>query len=115
MQQYSQVEHFLVDVKKNAVIVYTADQDVDELLDALDLFPGARSAKARAVLERALTFSPMLQFVLVNAEERLFEPQRYSFLGAIDDWINIGEVDALPTLLRSYVRHLGEDSFYDLY
>ena len=58
---------------------------------------------------------PMLQFVLIDEEERLFEPQRFSYLGSIDDWINIGDIDSLPELVEIYVQHLDEDSFYDLY
>jgi hypothetical protein len=115
VQQYSKLEYFIVDVKGNAIIVYTPDQDVDLLMDTFDLLPGARSAKKKAILENVLTFSPILQFVLMDEEKRLFESQRYSFLGSIDDWINIGDIDRLPELVKTYVPHLDEDSFYDLY
>ena len=53
--------------------------------------------------------------MLMDAEERLFETRRFCFLGSIDDWMTIGDQDALPTLVKTYVQHLGEDSFYDLY
>ena len=115
VQQHSNLDYFIVDVKGNAIIVYTPDQDVDLLMDTFNLLPGTRSAKKKAILENVLTFSPMLQFVLMDEEERLFEPRRYSFLGSIDDWINIGEIDRLPELVETFVPHLGEDSFYDLY
>ena len=115
VQQLSDLEHFIVDVKGNAIIVYTPDQDVDLLIDTFDLLPVARSEKKKAKVENALTFSPMLQFVLMDEEKRLFEPQRYSYLVSIDDWINIGEIDRLPELVKTYVPHLDEDSFYDLY
>ncbi len=115
VQRHSNLEYFIVDVKGNAIIVYTPDQDVDLLIDTFDLLPGTRSEKKKTILEKVLTFSPMFQFVLMDEEERLFEPQRYSFLGSIDDWINIGEIDRLPKLVKTYVPHLDEDSFYDLY
>jgi hypothetical protein len=115
VQQHSNLEYFIVDIKGNAIIVYTPDQDVDLLLETFDLLPGARSEKKKAILENALTFSPMLQFVLMDVEKRLFEPQRYSYLGSIDDWINVGDVDSLPELVETFVPYLGEDSFYDLY
>ena len=113
--QHSNLEYFIVDVKGSAIIVYTPDQDVDLLMDTFDLLPGGRSAKKKAILENALTFSPMLQFVLMDEEKRLFEPQRYSYLGSIDDWINVGDVDSLPELVETFVPYLGEDSLYDLY
>ena len=113
--QHINLEYFIVDVKGSAIIVYTPDQDVDLLIDTFDLLPGAGSAKKKAILENALTFSPMLQFVLMDEEKRLFERQRYSFLGSIDDWINVGDIDRLPELVETYVQYLSEDSFYDLY
>lgn len=115
MQQYCPLEHFIVDVKKNAIVIHTADQDVDLLVDALSFLPGARSTKTKAVLHRALTFSPMLQFVLVDIVNRLFETQRYCFLGSIDDWMTIGNLDVLPKLVKAYVKHLGDESYYELY
>jgi hypothetical protein len=35
MQRYGHLERFIIDVKKNAILVYTPDQDVDMLLEAL--------------------------------------------------------------------------------
>ena len=52
--------------------------------------------------------------MLIDEENRLFEPQRYSFLGSIDDWIGIGDEALLPELVEIFVPHLGEDSYYDL-
>ena len=42
MQQYSRLEHFIVDVKKNAIIIYTPDQDVDLLADTFNSLAGSR-------------------------------------------------------------------------
>ena len=115
MGQYSRLEHFIIDVKKNAIVIHTPDQDVDLLTDTFSFLAGARQTKIDAALGRVLTYSPMLQFVLTDKAKRLFETQRYCFLGSIDDWITIGDEDGLPRLVKSYVKHLGEDSFYDLY
>ncbi len=115
MRQYCRTEHFIVEVKKNAIVIHTPDQDVDSLADTLSFLAGSRETKVKAVLEKALTYSPMLQFVLTDKAKRLFETQRYCFLGSIDDWITIGNKDELPRLAKAYVKHLGEESFYDLY
>ena len=115
LRQHCRLERFIVDVKKNAIVVHTPDQDVDLLADTLSFLAGSRSAKVKAVVEKVLTYSPMLQFVLTDKGRRLFETQRYCFLGSIDDWITIGGEDELPRLVESYVKHLGEESFYELY
>ena len=114
MRQYCSLEQFIVDVKKKAIIIYTPDQDVDSLAEIFSSLAGPRQTKVAEALQIALTYSPMLQFVLTDKANRLFEPQRYCFLGSIDDWIFIGDEDVLPRLVRSYVRHLGQESFFDL-
>jgi hypothetical protein len=115
VKQYSSLAYAIIDVKKDAIIIYTADQDVDLLAETFGTLTGASESKVRSVVERILSYSPMMQFVLSDKEQRLFEAWRFSFLGSIDDWIPISGEDTLPALVKRYVKHLGEDSFYELY
>ena len=115
MEQHCRLERFIIDVKKNAIIIYTPDQDVDLLADTLDFLPGTKRTRVKAVMERVLSYSPMLKFVLTDKKQRLFEAWRYCFLGSIDDWITISNPHELPKLVKTYVKHLGEESFYELY
>ncbi len=57
----------------------------------------------------------MLRFVLIDEKERKFSVQRYCFLGSIDDWIDLGESGSLKNLVKTYVKHLGKDSYYELH
>jgi hypothetical protein len=115
MRQYCRVKDFIIDVKKNAIVIFTPDQDVDFLADSLSFLPGTRDSKIQAIRKTALSCSPMLQFVLMDTAKREFEVRRYCFLGSIDDWIAIGKVGALPELVKTYVQHLGEESYFELY
>jgi hypothetical protein len=83
-------------VSKNAIIIYTPDQDVDLLADILDFLSGTKRTRVKAVMETVLSYSPMLRFVLTDKEHRLFETWRYCFLGSIDDWITISNPHELP-------------------
>lgn len=114
MKKHCRLERFVIDVKKNTIVIYTPNQDVDLLADTLSILSGAQEAKVKAALEKALTYSPMLQFVLTDKKQRLFETRRYCFLGAIDDWITIGSEGPLAKLVKTYVKHLGEESYYEL-
>jgi hypothetical protein len=115
MRQHCRLESYIVDVKKDTILIYTPDQDVDLLAETFGLFPGVQEERAKAALLSVLSYSPMLQFVLVDEEKRLFETRRYCFLGSIDDWISISGAEHLSELVKTYVRHLGEDSYYELY
>lgn len=115
MRQHCRLENYIVDVKKDAILIYTPDQDVDLLAETFEIFPGVQVERAKAALQSVLSYSPMLQFVLVDEEKRLFETRRYCFLGSIDDWISISGAEPLSELVPTYVQYLGEDSYYDLY
>lgn len=115
MRRYGRVEHYIIDVKKNVILIYTPDQDVDMLLEAFSPIAGVLRAGAQTRLEEILTYSPMLQFMLVDKANRLFQTQRYCFLGGVDDWIMIGTMGTLFALVKEYVPHLGQDSYFELY
>jgi hypothetical protein len=62
------------------------------------------------LLRQGIHYSPMLVFQLVDATRRTFQTLRYCFLGSVDDWIAIGKPGKLSTLVKKYVKHLGQDS-----
>jgi len=66
IEQHCRLERFIIDVKKNAIIIYTPDQDVDLLADTFDFLPGTERTRVKAVMERVLSYSPMLRFVLAG-------------------------------------------------
>lgn len=65
--------------------------------------------------EQLAHYQPVLRFILTDPERRRFAPERYCFRGSVEDWISIGPPGALDTLAARYFKHLGQDSFYELY
>ncbi len=65
-------------------------------------------------LRRVIQYSPMLTFILNDKESRLFTIQRYCFRGAIDDWIDVDH-GTLAKLVRNYAKHLGQESYFELF
>src|SRR5262249_1381180 len=105
MRKYAEIQAYKIDVKGNAIVVYTADQSVEEFAQLLEgLNPFISEAQVRAHFARFVQYSPMLRFLLEDAKRRTFTAQRYCFRGAIDDWIDIG-YGPLPTLVKRYVKH----------
>jgi hypothetical protein len=68
-----------------------------------------------ANLRKMVHYAPMLAFQLVDAQHRTFQTQRYCFRGSVDDWITIGKPGTLATLVKRYVKHLGQESYADLW
>jgi len=117
MRKYASVRDYKIDVKGKALVVYLADQDSDALAGIFRDYPSSPEEKARlmTVLRQQLHYSPMLQFILADEKRRCFWPQRYCFRGSIDDWIGIGLPDTLSNVVKMYVKHLGNESYFELW
>jgi hypothetical protein len=115
IRTYAEVQDCKIDVKGNAIVVYTPNQSVEEFAQLLKgLNPFIAEAKVREFFARSVQYSPMLQFILDDEQRRLFTAQRYCFRGSIDDWIDIGH-GPLTKLVKRYVQHLGKESYFELF
>jgi len=115
MRRYSDVEYYKVDAKKNAIIVYLADQDIEAIRELLPKKYILTYRGMEKTLDSILDYSPMMRFVLTDNEKRKFVAERYCFLGSIDDWIYISGPDKLENLIKKYLKHLKKESFYELF
>ncbi|MDI6722959.1 MAG: hypothetical protein QMD97_05340 [Candidatus Aenigmarchaeota archaeon] len=115
MRKYSDIEHYKLDTKNNAIIVYLADQDAETIEKLLPERYIAKYGGMEKALDSKLEYSPMMRFVLTDNEKKRFVVERYCFLGSIDDWINIGGPDKLENLIKRYLKHLGKESFFELF
>ncbi len=94
-------------------MVYLCDQNVDALMAIAQSSPTDDAGLADRMIQ-SFTYSPMMQFVLVDKETREFEVERWCFRGSIDDWIMLDSSTNLQALVKKYARHLGQESFYEL-
>ena len=115
MRAYAEVKDYKVDVRGNALLIYTADQDMDTLAAIVCNPHASREENARrmTLLRQGIHYSPMLVFQLIDVQHRTFQTLRYCFLGSVDDWIAIGKPGKLATLVKRYVKHLGQDSYVE--
>ncbi|PIX25160.1 MAG: hypothetical protein COZ69_04150 [Deltaproteobacteria bacterium CG_4_8_14_3_um_filter_45_9] len=115
MRKYSGIEYYRLDIKKNTIIVYLVDQDMETIGELLPERYILKYGGTEKALDSILEYSPMMRFVLTDDEKRRFVVERYCFLGSIDDWINIGGPDKLENLTKRYLKHLGKESFFELF
>ncbi len=113
VKKFAKLDHFMVDVKGKHIMVYLCDQNVDALMDLVASSP-RRDAGMMDRLTQSFTYSPMMQFVLVDEETREFEVERWCFRGSVDDWLGLDSSSDLKALVKKYGRHLGKESFYEL-
>jgi hypothetical protein len=115
VKRHTRLKNFLVDKKPRAIVICTPVQSVDDLTTILSQFTPFPTDAVASTVADFVDYEPMMRFTLVDEDERLFQAERYCFKGGIDDWIEIGDADRLDRLVKTYVRHLDRDSFYDLY
>lgn len=117
MRASATVKDYKVDIRGKAILIHTAIQEIDALADLFkDLYPDpTANVELMANLRKAVHYSPMMVFQLVDATRRTFQTLRYCFLGSVDDWIAIGKPGTLATLVKRYVKHLGQDSYVELW
>ena len=119
VQQHPEARRYRVAVKGNRIEVYEqVGPDYNALVSELHI-PGLSgpglSQELRALEERYARFTPVLRFILLDRERRLFGVQRMSSLGGIDDWLELGQTGPVAKLARVIIPTLGTEEFYELW
>jgi hypothetical protein len=104
---------FIFDIKGKTITIFESDHKRLEELFRSIAFP--RKTDTADLLRTAATFSAVFRFILEDSEKRLFVAKRYCFKGSIDDWMYIAGPGELEDLTREYMKHLGQESFHELY
>ncbi len=112
-------KRYLFDIKGKVITIFESDQDIDALRE---LFTGMSNQDSLnnqftvdSAIDNAITYFPVMRFILDDKIMRAFVAERFCFIGSIDDWIYIGGPDSLDKLLKKYLKHIGEESFFELY
>jgi hypothetical protein len=103
----------ICDIKGKTITIFESDHKrLEESFRSIAL---PRLIDTSELLRTATTFSAVFRFILNDPEKRLFILERYCFKGSIDDWIYIAGPEQLDSLAKKYLKHLGQESFYELY
>jgi hypothetical protein len=103
---------YLAEVSGGKIIIHQGETRIDALRE-INMRFSARGLEDWAV--RNVDYMPMMRFVLYDKAQRVFLPERYCFRGSVEGWISIGEPDQLKKLLAKFLKHLAEESLFELY
>jgi hypothetical protein len=103
---------YRAEISGNMIVVHEGDTHID-LLREINIRFSTRGLEEYAV--QNADYVPVMRFVLLDKERRVFRPERYCFRGSVEDWISIGEPDRLEQLTSKFLKHLGNDSMYELF
>lgn len=119
VERHPRSRNYRVNVKHDQIQIYEeVGPDAEDLIAALErqmLGSPELATRIRAERERYAQFTPVMRFILIDAETRSFGVQRWCYRGSIDDWIDIGASGSLEQLVQRLIPTLGTDQFFELF
>jgi hypothetical protein len=120
VRRHPKSRNYRVGIKQNRIEVYERlGPDVGNLAPIfreLGVMGPGLTERLQARLDQNAQFKPEMRFVLVDAEQRVFQAQRMCYRGSIDDFIDLhGELGSIEELARRLVPTLGTDEFFELF
>jgi len=103
---------YKIEVRGNTLTIHESGRGPD-LLEGFGLPISQREHEA--IAERFAHFQPVLRFILADPKRRIFAPERYCFRGSVDGWISIGQAESIEKIVSKYLKHLGQESMYELF
>jgi hypothetical protein len=119
VRRHPKSHNYRVNIKHNRIEVYervgpAPDELVAGLREVGLLVPG-RADRLWESLERRARFTPVLRFIIADAEQRTFRTERWCYLGSIDDWIHVGPMGPVDRLAHHWVPKLGTDALFEVF
>jgi len=106
---------YIVDVKGKIITIYESQQTSDFINSLLHDFHQPKRLDTIEINQKSCYYAPIMRFILDDEENKVFKVERYCFRGSIDDWLFLDASNDLESLAKKYIKHLGSESFYDLY
>jgi hypothetical protein len=72
MKKFSRLQDYQIDIKQEIITIYTPNQNVNLLSELFSYSLGNKLKEAETILKRSISYSPMLQFVLIDEPKRIF-------------------------------------------
>jgi hypothetical protein len=113
LKAHGEIWEYRAEVKKDAIWVHESGTDAGGISDLIMTYTGRPMSTDEQL--RHAHYMAVMRFVLADKEDRTFVTERFCFKGSIDDWIYIDGPAPLTEQADKYIKHLGRDSFYELY
>jgi len=123
IQKHRKARRYRFDVKSKEVIIYEqVGPGLEELSEKIETKYGFLGALTNNLLHQFeneqkiyTQYTPVMKFILVDKEKRLFCARRMCYLSGIDDWIDLTYDKTIEELSSALFPRLGTDEFFELY
>ncbi len=114
LKRHPKRDDYQVRIKYHTLVIFERQGPDIAALQSIFGHLGPLPRSAVGHLEQAGQYIPIMRFILLKRERRVFSAQRWHFSGSIDDWIDIGHSGQIADLARTLVRRLGTDAYFEL-
>lgn len=120
VQRHSRVRNYRVAVKGKRIEVYERvgpdAEDLFAIFQELGTSPTLEQMdRIQADLDRRGQFTPVMCFILADANRRIFDVQRMCYRSSVDGWLDLHTSGPVDRLARRLIPTLGTDQFFELY
>ncbi len=119
VQRHRKAGNYRVSVKPNQIEIYErVGPDADTLLA---IFKEDRRLdteireRVQNEMERYSQFTPILRFILADAEKRIFRVMRMCYRSSLYGWLDLHDTGTAAQLARRLIPTLGTDAFFELF
>ena len=121
--QHPESELYRLEYRANRIVIH--EQTNSGIKDILKMFAeqAGVSVADSPVMQKGIDtkaaqmadYQAVVRFTLRDKQARLFNAERFCFLGGIDNWITIGHLERLESLVKIIIPTLGTEAFYELF
>ena len=112
LKKNEELYDYQIDSVGKTLKIYTAEKELNERLFKIwesQLFP---AEKIQSLRKEYMRFEERMRVI---KEKDGYTFQRYCYRGSVDGWINIDGGTDLEELAEQNIKHLGFESYYDLF
>ena len=118
IKRHPQSRNYRAAVKHNRIEIHelagASGSDLAAVLTQAGFGTAGLADQMQDFQERFGRFTPVMRFILADAETRDFGVQRWCYRGSIDDWIDVGAFGPVDQVARQLIPTLGTDRFFEL-
>ena len=119
LRKHSPDGKYRAGIKRDRIDLYERTSlDFDQVLAILGpavTVPQAGLDQARADMDRRAKYTPVMRFILTDAERRIFRAERMCYRSSMYGWLDIGRVGPVERLAPRLIPALGTDEFFELF
>lgn len=106
---------YKLDIDGDKIRIYVVEQaEFDSLSGIFEKYSHGL-AKMEQLTGSLKHFNEKMRISVVEGKNyRGFQVERFCYRGSVDDWIQVGSGEILEPLAKTYLVHLGKESYFDL-